>query len=347
MNDPLSSLERLSRLRDSGALTEDEFLAEKAKLLRPPDGGASEPRRTRLPGARAQLALAAGLLVLLLAGATWWWFSPLWTLREMQSAVRARDADAFSKYVDFPSLRSDLKADAMAEMATKARGSDDSSDGLAMLGAAMVGPLIDGLISPDGVRAMFAAKKPDDGDLGLLDAAAGGGKVVRTGLTEFQVRGATGDVLEFSLHGFRWKLSGMDPAPKRSLARTATPAPAGNAAGLPAADSGPSFRCSGAFSNVSFSSESGDGSGVFARVRADGDVSLTFWEGGPSRAAVATTSVSPDRLGIRITFPDDPEQLATGSLACRGGKLIFRSDELGHNATLSPVGAARAAELDG
>jgi hypothetical protein len=370
MDDALAALERLARLRDSGALTEEEFVSEKAKILTSRDSG--EGRATYLDldkdvsngshlaswmRTRRSKAIAASALLLLAAAAgSWWWFSPYWTLRDMQTAMKARDADTFSKYVDFASLRADLKADAFSEIAREAKASKgDSSDGFAMLGAAMVGPIIDGIISPDGLRALFAMRKPDGRDFGLMDAASGGGKVVRTGLSEFKVKGDKGSVLVFSLTGLRWRLSGMDEASARSSEIASTAATKQTAAtpdftdGFPSVEenSATAFGCQGAYSNVDFSSEDGDGSGVFAKVGEGGGVALTFWEGGPSVAHVVTTSSSADRLNLRITFDDDPGQTSTGSLSCRGNELVFQSRDLGHDEALRPITSAQEAELSG
>lgn len=140
----------------------------------------------------------------------------------MQSALTARDAGTFSTYIDFPGLRSDLKADAFAEIAKEARGEDESAAGFAVLGAAMMGPMIDGVISPDGLRALFAMKNPDGRDFGIMNAASDGAKIVRTGISEFRVKDAQGGALIFKQSGFGWKLSGIEAAPKKVIAQNRT-----------------------------------------------------------------------------------------------------------------------------
>ena len=257
MDDALAALERLARLRDAGTLTEEEFISEKGRIL----ARHSEQRPARkehvpsrhqsaswMRSRRGRAIAVTAILLLAAAAGSWWWFSPYWTLRNMQAAVKARDAEAFSRYVDFASLRADLKADAFAKIAKEAKTSKgDTSDGFAMLGAAMVGPIIDGVISPDGVHALFAMKVPDD-DFGLLDAASGGGKVIRTGLSEFKVEGANGDVLIFTLSGFNWRLSGMDEAPVRT-SPAPRPASAATTKQTPTTALAPS-ACSGFYSYI-------------------------------------------------------------------------------------------------
>ena len=176
MSEAINSLERLLRLRDAGALSEEEFQAQKARTLSASDlthaeaGAESGSFIFRTAGARrwagtgkGKIVIGASLLLLAAAATGWWWFSPYWTLRNMQSALAARDAEAFSRYVDFPSLRNDLKADMLAESAEEARKAkqEGTGDGLAVLGAAMAGPMIDGIISPGGLRVLFAMKNPE------------------------------------------------------------------------------------------------------------------------------------------------------------------------------------------
>src|SRR3954462_8369378 len=78
MSDRYEALERLQRLRESGALTDEEFQAEKRRLLghdaspvqeRVTEIDAGEPRRSRTPlyvalgAAGLAIALAGGLLI--------------------------------------------------------------------------------------------------------------------------------------------------------------------------------------------------------------------------------------------------------------------------------------------
>jgi hypothetical protein len=105
------------------------------------------------------------------------------------------------------------------------------------------------------------------------------------------------------------------------------------------------FACSGAYSNVSFSEESGDGSGVVAIVQGSGETEFIFWEGGPSTANAVLTSISEHTMSLALSFPDYPAQEADAALECRGSRLLFRSSELGHNDELRRITPQELADL--
>lgn len=230
MSDSIDSLERLLRLREAGVLNEDEFQVQKARILDPAKLALDRVDNADLPVTnlrveagrwigtrRGKLVIFSALLLILTTVAGWWWYSPYWTLRGMKSALAARDAEAFSKYVDFPSLRQDLKADFLADSVKEARDAKNQGmgDGLALLGAAMSGPLIDGIVTPEGLRILFAMKNPDGRDFGIMNISSANATVVRTGLLEFRVKDNKGGSLIFTQSGFGWKLSGLDE-PRRS-----------------------------------------------------------------------------------------------------------------------------------
>ena len=80
-------------------------------------------------GKWAGLAVA----VVIALGVAWYFASPWYTLKQMRSAAEANDAAALSSYIDYPSLREDLKSDLMAQMMAEA--SKDKS-GFGALGVA-------------------------------------------------------------------------------------------------------------------------------------------------------------------------------------------------------------------
>jgi hypothetical protein len=91
-------------------------------------------------------------------------FSPHWTLYQMRTAMEKRDAGAFSKYVDFPALRESFKAQMMVALnqkmgGDKAEGNPFAAKGQA-LATALVGPLIDAMVTPAGVIAMMNSGTP-------------------------------------------------------------------------------------------------------------------------------------------------------------------------------------------
>ena len=161
---------------------------------------------------RSYLAAAAVLLLLLAGG--WYYFSPLWTLKAMHEAAQANDAEAFAQHVDYPALREDLREEATAYLEEEAKrdGSEGAQLGLAM-GRALMGPLVDTMVSPERMRLAFAA-------LAVADTAQGGDaakavekpKIERIGLNRFRVSTEedpeTGFV--FERRGLGWKLAGID-----------------------------------------------------------------------------------------------------------------------------------------
>ena len=159
--------------------------------------------------------LAAGAApLLLLVAAGWYYFSPLWTLKAMYDAAQANDREAFAEYVDYPALREDLREEATAYLETEAKrdGSEGAQLGLAM-GRALMGPLVDTMVSPERMQVAFAA-------LAVAETAKGGdprkaaskAKVERIGLNRFRVsterQPQTGFV--FERRGLGWKLAGID-----------------------------------------------------------------------------------------------------------------------------------------
>src|SRR5207248_6061078 len=74
-----------------------------------------------------------GVIGLLIATAIGWYFvSPTWTLHQMASAARAKDADRLSAYIDFPKLRDTTKAQLKAQ--ASARIASGNSKGFEALG---------------------------------------------------------------------------------------------------------------------------------------------------------------------------------------------------------------------
>lgn len=101
-----------------------------------------------------------GAVLLLGAGAGWYFGSPAYTLSQMKAAAEANDSDTLVSYIDFPSLREDLKAEFMAHLMAENAKDTSGFGALGMeLGSAMVGPMIDGMVTPAGVRAAFIANR--------------------------------------------------------------------------------------------------------------------------------------------------------------------------------------------
>jgi hypothetical protein len=173
------------------------------------------------------IAALIGICVLF---AAWVFGSPHWTLYQMRDAAQDRDADAFAKYIDFPPLRESLKSQLRAQMLAEAQRPENARGfgaAGAMIAMAFVDPMIDGLLTPDAMRVMFAQREdaaPQEQraplDVNIGNAAPQEQRAplgvntedasVTYGLNEFHLR--TGEasgsaVVVFTRHGLSWKLS--------------------------------------------------------------------------------------------------------------------------------------------
>lgn len=85
--------------------------------------------------------------------------SPYLALQGMKAAVQNKDADALSDYVDFPALRENVKGQLLAHMSGEMDSPEMKANPFAnmgmALGIAMVGTMVDKLVSPAGVIALL------------------------------------------------------------------------------------------------------------------------------------------------------------------------------------------------
>ena len=164
--------------------------------------------------------LVAALALLLAAGVGWYAESPAWTLKQMAGAARAGDADRLSAYIDYPELRASTKAQLKAAMSARlTSGSPNGFEALGlMMGVSMADRMIDRVLSPEGMEAMFAAgkaaaaAKPAAKKPFGLDA--NNREIVRDGFDSFRLHekgkaGEDGDLV-FERHGLGWKLAGIE-----------------------------------------------------------------------------------------------------------------------------------------
>ncbi|MCM2493387.1 DUF2939 domain-containing protein [Burkholderia glumae] len=116
------------------------------------------PRRRRLGWLLAVVAVAL-LAVILYAAA-----SPYLALRGLKQAVDARDAQAISRYVDYPALRISLKqqlTDELMRHIDLQRHDNPLAMLGAMVGSALIGPLVDAYATPEGVAALLSGLPPN------------------------------------------------------------------------------------------------------------------------------------------------------------------------------------------
>lgn len=99
-------------------------------------------------------AALAGVLAVSAVAAYWYW-SPHLAIRNMQTAAKAKDADTFNDYVDYPKLRESFKGQFSALMADRLGESKAAENPFAALGTmmamAMVGNLVDAMVRPEAV----------------------------------------------------------------------------------------------------------------------------------------------------------------------------------------------------
>lgn len=102
-----------------------------------------------------------GLLVIF---AIYLYASPYLVLNIIKNAAEQGDADKLSGYIDFPSVKQSMKDQVKAAMVEELAASDEK-DGFealgTMLAAAMIDPIIDGMVTPDGVALMLQGQKLD------------------------------------------------------------------------------------------------------------------------------------------------------------------------------------------
>lgn len=182
-------------------------------------------------------AAAAALLAALFAG--WYFVSPGLTVKAMVEAAQENDEARFSSYVDYPALREDMKAELTGRLQAEAKrdGSPGAKLGLAM-GMAVMGPLVDSMVSPKGMKAAFASLAKEQTAKAKAGGGAGGGgdaakqseakdaepEIRRIDFNSFVVTGKAnpGSGLVFERRGLSWKLAGIElaeapppPAPAR------------------------------------------------------------------------------------------------------------------------------------
>jgi hypothetical protein len=167
-----------------------------------------------------KIAAVAAVLIVIASSALWYFESPAWTLKGMKDAAQSHDADALNAYIDYPVLRESLKAELMARATTEAQKDKSGFGGLGLaVGSVMLGPLIDGLVSPSGMRAALLANRqekmgPAASALHLPEDPV----IVRRSFSEFVVttKRQPSSALVFERHGLSWLLSGVELPPERS-----------------------------------------------------------------------------------------------------------------------------------
>jgi len=115
--------------------------------------------------------------------------SPYIALDRLKRAADARDAQTVNQYVDFPLLRESLK-DQVGQLLTRKIDIQKSGNPLAMIGAmigaALIGPLVDSYATPDGVAAILNGIPPkgDPGEKPPVPSETSGAVVAGPGAVQ-------------------------------------------------------------------------------------------------------------------------------------------------------------------
>ncbi|WP_323118149.1 DUF2939 domain-containing protein [Burkholderia alba] len=112
---------------------------------------------------RLKPILITALIAAVIAAILYAYASPYLALKRLKQAVDARDAQAISAYVDFPALRTSLKQQVTEELMRRidAQQRDNPLSIIgALIGSALIGPLVDAYATPDGVAALISGMPP-------------------------------------------------------------------------------------------------------------------------------------------------------------------------------------------
>ena len=158
-----------------------------------------------------------GAVVLLMAlAATWYVASPGYAMSKLRDAAVAGDREALAERVDFPAVRESIKSQLSAVMMAEMAKQKQDDNPLAALGGmfamGLVNTMIDGMVTPDGIKAMVERGKFQKPGQHVASApnAEVEWTVERKGLDKFEARqeNASNDpALVFKRDGFGWKLT--------------------------------------------------------------------------------------------------------------------------------------------
>jgi hypothetical protein len=173
-----------------------------------------------------KLLLLLGLVVVLLAG--WLVSGPYLTLRGLAGAIEQRDTSQLDRYVDFPMLRANLRAQ-LDDYVVRRAGPDVQSNLVGALlltaGQKLSGTAVDAMVTPTGIGALMEGHtlwKRASNDLESNDAYAAprAARPLEAATHRFEstsrftatTHTAQGAPVVFVLHrqGLRWKLVNIE-----------------------------------------------------------------------------------------------------------------------------------------
>jgi hypothetical protein len=118
---------------------------------------------TRTKRSAARPLIGTLIVIVLIAALGFGYASPYMALNNLKRAADARDAQTVNQYVDFPALRESLKQQVTGLLSRRldAHGSGNPLAAIgAMIGVALIGPLVDAYATPDGVAALLNGIPP-------------------------------------------------------------------------------------------------------------------------------------------------------------------------------------------
>lgn len=158
---------------------------------------------------------------ILMVGAVWYFGSPSYAMSQLRDAAIEGNRDDLEERIDFPKVRESLKSQLSTLMAAELAKSENQESGFgalgAMVGMAMIGPMIDGLVTPDSMAAMIqqgniqrSEQQPEAPQKQPVDW-----EIERSGLDRFTAtpkmpEGERVATMVFERNGLSWKLTGVD-----------------------------------------------------------------------------------------------------------------------------------------
>lgn len=130
----------------------------------------------RSKGGATRPLIVTLLVIVVIAALGFAYATPYIALNNLKRAADARDAQTVNQYVDFPALRESLKQQ-VAGLLTRRLDAHSNGNPLAaigaMIGVALIGPLVDAYATPDGVAALLNGMPPrgDPGERPPVPAA--------------------------------------------------------------------------------------------------------------------------------------------------------------------------------
>ncbi|MFM0307661.1 DUF2939 domain-containing protein [Paraburkholderia sp. RL17-383-BIF-A] len=117
----------------------------------------------RIKGGATRPLIVTLIVIVVIAALGFTYASPYLALNNLKRAADARDTQTVNQYVDFPALRESLKQQ-VAALLTRRLDAHSNGNPLAaigaMIGVALIGPLVDAYATPDGVAALLNGMPP-------------------------------------------------------------------------------------------------------------------------------------------------------------------------------------------